>query len=53
MAISTRATSGIVTDPFNPFQFASHADDALVRIWDSRKTTEPVFTNFLKLKHNY
>ncbi|KAJ3036161.1 hypothetical protein HDV00_003017 [Rhizophlyctis rosea] len=44
MIIPTKAISGIATDPFHPYRFASFADDSIIRIWDARNASEPALT---------
>lgn len=42
--IPTKAIYGIETDPFHAHRFASYGDDGIIRLWDIRKPSEPVFT---------
>ncbi|KAI8819257.1 uncharacterized protein EV422DRAFT_498169 [Fimicolochytrium jonesii] len=44
MVIPTKAVLGIVADPFNGNRLASFAEDAIVRVWDIRKASEPALT---------
>jgi len=40
---STRSVIGISADPFEGHRFASYGEDALIRIWDTRKVNDPLF----------
>ncbi|KAI8913537.1 hypothetical protein EDD86DRAFT_187402 [Gorgonomyces haynaldii] len=41
-SINTKAVQGLCFDHFNQHQFASFADDSLIRIWDDRKPIDPI-----------
>ncbi|KAI9106057.1 hypothetical protein DFS34DRAFT_43429 [Phlyctochytrium arcticum] len=44
MVISTKAVLGLAADPFNSHRFASFAEDNVVRLWDTRNSSEPALT---------
>ncbi|KAL8279216.1 hypothetical protein RQP46_008472 [Phenoliferia psychrophenolica] len=40
----TRAVFAISPNPFNGFQFASHGDDGIIKLWDLRKHTDALLS---------
>jgi WD40 repeat protein len=42
LTIATKAVYGLCPDPFDDFKVASFGDDGGIRIWDRRRSSEPV-----------
>ncbi|CDH56705.1 wd repeat protein ybl104c [Lichtheimia corymbifera JMRC:FSU:9682] len=44
LQFATKAVYGTTVDPFNPYRVASYTEEGVVKLWDLRKTNDPVLT---------
>ena len=51
IVIPTKAVYGIVTDPFHEHRFASFGEDSIIKLFDTRKSTEAVLSFASEFRH--